>query len=153
MSQFCCIFIEITHELKTFPVHNVRRQLSQWNFSKVAISKIILLIQTQFHMFFIAIIAWQGNVAAGLNVFYRVILLKLPCATIKNLMCAMLPDCTVMFRSRNLSFDSWFVIWQIICPSTNWQWFVDWQMICPSTNWPICQRTNLGFSEPKLEQN
>ena len=76
-------------------MHNVRRQLSQWNFSKVAISKIILLIQTQFYRFFIAFIAWKGSIAAGLNVFYRVILLKLPHATIKNLMCAMLPDWTV----------------------------------------------------------
>ena len=39
---------------------------------------------TQFHMFFIAFIAWKGRVTAGLNVFYRVILLKLPHATIKS---------------------------------------------------------------------
>ena len=43
-------------------------------------------------MFIIAIIASKGSVAAGLKVFYREILLKLSCITIKILMCAMLPD-------------------------------------------------------------
>ena len=51
-------------------------------------------------MFIIAIIASKGSVAAGLKVFYRVILLKLSCITIKILMCAMLPDCTVTTNTK-----------------------------------------------------
>ena len=47
-------------------------------------------------MFFIAVIVSKRSVAAVLNVFYLVILLKLSCTTIKNLMCAVLLDCTII---------------------------------------------------------
>ena len=50
-------------------------------------------------MFFVAIIASKGSVAAVLKVFYLVILLKLSCTTIKNFMCAMLPDCAVLVNT------------------------------------------------------
>ena len=56
-------------------------------------------------MFFIAVIASKGRVAAVLKVFYLVILLKLSCTTIKNLICAMLPDSTVHLLF-SLSSDS-----------------------------------------------
>ena len=57
--------------------------------------KIILLIVNTVPHVFIAIIASKGSVAAVSKVFYLVILLKLSYTTIRNLMCAMLPDCTV----------------------------------------------------------
>ena len=49
------------YKLKTFPVRNVRRQLSQWNFSRVAIIKIILLIVNTVPHVFHCCYCFQGK--------------------------------------------------------------------------------------------
>ena len=68
-------------------------------------------------MFFIAS---KWSVAAVLNVFYLVILLKLSCTTVKNLMYAMLLDCTVnncktSFHGRISFLRQIFVRYSVQC--------------------------------------
>ena len=73
------------YKLKTLLVHNVRQQIWQWNFSRVANIKMILHYRIQIHKFFIDAFALKESVASILKDFYWMKFLNVSHATIKTL--------------------------------------------------------------------